>query len=162
MDKVPSPFLYCYYGVFPDGGKMIDLKTTYLGLELKNRLSPLLQPSRRTLPVCVRWKTPGSAQLSCTPSLKRNRSGQPGIQLFYGARHGIFCRSVGLFSQLDRYNVSPDDTWSRSVKIRVCQNSNHRQPERRFQFRLDKIRQDDGAGRSGCARIEHLFHPCQP
>ena len=137
------------------------MKTTYLGLELKHPIVASASPLSRTLDGIRRLEDAGASAIVLFSLFEEQiRYEQESLDYLTEAGTETFAESLTYFPAVaglpGRAGQLPGADPRRHEGGR---HADHRQPQRRHQRRLDRVRPRDGRGRRQGDRAQHLLHP---
>ena len=131
---------------------MADLKTKYLGLELNSPLVASASALSKKLEHIKQMEDVGLGAVVLY-SLFEEQIIHDSLALDHFLTRGTesFAEAITYFPELETYNTGPENYLKLiSQRQGSGQDPHHRQPERRFNRRVDQVRQNDRGSRRGC------------
>ena len=137
---------------------MIDLSTTYLGLQLRTPLVASASPLSQEIDG-IRHLEDAGASAVVLYSLFEEQLRQESFELEHHLAAGTdsFAEAASFFPQPAEFHLGPEGYLNHIRRPRKRYDADYRQPQRLHCRRLDAVCQADRAGGSGCTRMQHLL-----
>ncbi len=140
---------------------MIDLSTTYLGLQLRSPLVVSASPLSRDIEGICRLEDAGASAVVLY-SLFEEQLRQEEADLDYHLAAGTesFAESLTYFPQASEFHTGPEGYLEHIRKAKASVRAFRSSPASTARrWGMDEVRRRDRAGGRRCHRMQHLLHP---